>query len=70
MTILRQHRIRIYTEEKAKVVAAFGGTELLQVLAALAILHQDDLKNMLFCTRTRWRIGCKSVNSSTRPGAK
>ena len=31
---------RIYTEEKAKVVAAAWGTELLQFLAALAILHQ------------------------------
>ena len=35
------HRGRIYTEEKAKVVAAAWGTELLQFLAALAILHQD-----------------------------
>ena len=31
------HRRRIYTEEKAKVVAATWGTELLQFLAALAI---------------------------------
>ena len=29
------HRIRIYTEEKAKVVAAYWGTELLKFLASL-----------------------------------
>ena len=39
------HRRRIYTEEKAKVVGAVWGTEFIQSLAALAILHQDDLKN-------------------------
>ena len=46
------HRRRMYTEEKAKVVAAVGGTELLQFLAPLAILHQEDLKNRMICTRT------------------
>ena len=35
------HRRRSYTEEKAKVVAVSCGTEMLQFLAALAILHQD-----------------------------
>ena len=39
------HRIRINTEEKATVVAAVWGTELIKFLAALAILHHDDLKN-------------------------
>ena len=34
-----QHRRRITTEEKAKVVAAVRGTEFIKVLAALAILH-------------------------------
>ena len=33
------HRRRIYTEEKAKVVAAVWGTEVIQFLDALAILH-------------------------------
>ena len=33
-------RRRIYTEEKAKVVAAVWGSELIQLLAAQAILHQ------------------------------
>ena len=40
-------RKRIYTEEKANVVAAVWGTELIQFLALLAILHQDDLKNKM-----------------------
>ena len=35
------HRRRIYTEEKAKVVAAAWGTALFKFLAAIAILHQD-----------------------------
>ena len=45
-TYSMQHRRRIYTEEKSKFVAASWRTELLQFLAALAILHQDILKNM------------------------
>ena len=39
-----ERRRRIKTEEKAKVVAAVWGTELITLLAALGILHQDDLK--------------------------
>ena len=39
------HRRRIKTEEKAKVVAAVWGTELIQFLAALAIIFfEDDFK--------------------------
>ena len=56
---LCSHRRRIYTEEKAKVVAVVWGTELIQFLAAPAILHQDDLKN-----RTN------SSFSSYHPGAE
>ena len=37
-----EHKRKINTEEKAKVVAAVLGTELIQFLATLAILHQDD----------------------------
>ena len=45
---------------KAKVIAAVWGTELIQFRAALAILHQDelkylhqdDMKNRMNCTRT------------------
>ena len=32
------------TEEKAKVVAAVWGMELIQFLAALDIFHQDDVE--------------------------
>ena len=38
------HRRRIYSEEKAKVVAAVLRAEFIQFLAALAVLHQDDMK--------------------------
>ena len=44
------HRRRMYTEEKAKVVAAAWGAELLKFLAALAMLHQDDWMNRMKCT--------------------
>ena len=36
---------RIYTEEKAKVVAAAWGTEMIQFHATLAVLHQEAFKN-------------------------
>ena len=36
------HRRRIYTEVKAKVVAAVWGTELIQSLASLAVLHSNQ----------------------------
>ena len=42
-----RHRRRINTEEKAKVVPAAGGMELIQFLSALANLHQDDLKKRM-----------------------
>ena len=38
----------IITEEEEKVVAAAWGTEFIQFLAALAILHQDDMKRREF----------------------
>ena len=41
------YRRRIYTEEKAKVVAAVWGAECIQFLAALAILHQDGTKKRM-----------------------
>ena len=44
------NRRRVYTEEKPKVVVAARGTELIQFLAALATLHQDDLKNRMDST--------------------
>ena len=54
----KNSRRRINTEEKAKVVPVIWGTELIQFIAALAILHQDDLKK-----------GINSAFSSYRPGA-
>ena len=53
-----QHRRRIKTEEKAKVVAADCLKEFIQFLAALEILHQDDLKKRM-----------NSSNSLNHPGA-
>ena len=38
---------RIKTEEKAKVVAAVWGAKFIRFLAALAVLHWDDLENRL-----------------------
>ena len=37
------HRRRIKTEAKAKVVASVWGKDFIQLLAALAVLHKDDL---------------------------
>ena len=54
----KHHRRMIYTEEKAKVVAAVWGTECIQFLAMLAIFHQDYLKNRM-----------NSSFSSYHPGA-
>ena len=58
------HRRRIYTEEKAKVVAASWATELLQFLAALAILHPDKLKNRLICTLFFNSSWCKIASAA------
>ena len=49
MDLLARRR-RIYTEEKAKVAAASWGIELLQFLAPLTILLQNDFKNRVICT--------------------
>ena len=38
---------RFYTEEKVKVVVAVWGTNYIQFLAALAVLHQDDIKKKM-----------------------
>ena len=53
----RDHRRRIKTEEKAKVVPAVWGTEFIQFLAALAVLDQDDMKIRMNCTRMIWKKG-------------
>ena len=46
------------TEEKAKVVAAVWGMELIQFHAPLQIQHQDDLKKRMIRIKDTWRIGC------------
>ena len=56
------HRIRLNTEEKAKVVAAAWGTALILLLAALAILHQDDLKKRMNRIMATWRNRCFEQN--------
>ena len=38
-------------EEKGNVVAVVWGTEFISFLTALAILHQDDVKKRMICTR-------------------
>ena len=45
-------------EEKAKVVGADWRTEWFQFLAALAILHQEDLKKRMNIITATWRNGC------------
>ena len=52
------HRRRIKKEEKAKVVAAVWGKELIHFLDALAIFHQDDLKKRMNRIKATWRNGC------------
>ena len=58
------HRRRIYTEEKAKVVAAAWGTEFIKFLAALAVLHKDELH------QNDMKKKMNSSYSSNRPGIK
>ena len=63
------------TEAKAKVVAAVWGTELIQFLAVLAILHQDDLKQEMTSSYSSYRPGaihpilqiwCKKANAAKK----
>ena len=51
MTERLGHRMRINSEENAKVVAAVWEAEFIQFLAALAVLHWTVLNNRLNCTR-------------------
>ena len=38
--------------------------QIASISCRASYLHRDDLKNRLNFTRTSWRIGCKSANSS------
>ena len=53
-----EHRRRINTEEKAKDVSAVWGTELIQFLAALDILHQADLEKRMNRITAAWQSRC------------
>ena len=64
------HRRRIYTDEKTKVVAVSWVIKLLQFLSELAILHKDELKNRLICTLFFNSSWCESAYYSNRPGTK
>ena len=44
--LFEQCRRRINTEEKTKVVAAVCGTQFIQFLATLDILHEDDFDEL------------------------
>ena len=64
MSILILHRRRINTYEKAKVVASVWGEELIQFLAALAVLPRTILKNRMnsfFSFKSSW---CNSSYNS------
>ena len=54
-------RRRTQTEEKKKVVAAAWGTEFNQFLAAVAVLHKDDLKNRMNFFKSAW---CKIASAA------
>ena len=66
--VIPGHGRRIKTEEKAKVVVAYWGMELIQFLAAVAILHQDNLKKRMNRTATLSN-GCfeKIADNHTNP---
>ena len=51
------HKRKIYTEDKAKVVASVWGTEFIHFLAVLAVLHQDDMNKRVNCTRVIYGKG-------------
>ena len=60
------YKWRIDTEEKAKVVAAAWGTEFIQFLGALAILHNDyyeEYDEFIRFFKPSW---CNSSYSSIR----
>ena len=58
-------RKRIKTEEKAKVLAAAGGMELIQFHAAPAIVHQDDPKKRMNRIMATWQNGCFEKSSGS-----
>ena len=66
----KQHRRRIKTEEKAKVVTAVLGDRIDSIHGhAISISHQDELKKGMnsYYSSSSW---CNASYSSNRPGAK
>ena len=56
------HKRRNYIEDKAKVVAALWGIEVIQVLAALAIIHMHgNLKNRMNSSISSYHPGAKQL---------
>ena len=62
-----KHTARIYTEEKAKVVAAVCGTEF---YSFPAVLPHDDMKKKDELHQDEMKKRMNSSYSSNRPGAK
>ena len=52
-----EYRRRLKTEEKAKVVAGVWGIVLIKFLAAIAILHQDDLNKGMSSSYSSYLLG-------------
>ena len=52
----------VYRREGKGRRSFFGDGIFIQFLS---IFHEDDFKNRLFCTRTSWRIRCKSEKTIT-----
>ena len=50
--LVTRYSLVVIIEQEAKVVAAVWGTEFIQFLATIAILHQDDSKKRMnsFCS--------------------
>ena len=61
-----EHRRRIKSEAKAKVVASAWGEEFIQFLASLAILPRIILKNMMNSSFSFKSFWCNSSYSSNR----
>ena len=62
-----QHRKRLKTEEKAKDVAA----EIIQFLAALALLHQDHFKKRMLSSvliLLLWSANCRAYRKDSHRG--
>ena len=60
-TYLMSYRKRISQNRRQRLSLLVRGTELLQFLAALEILRQDDLKKWMNRRMDTWRHGCSGI---------